>query len=487
MDANALAEVMGNVSGVDYAALLPGYENAMRAANINNVNRAAMFAAQIGHESVGLKYMEEIASGSAYNGRSDLGNIYPGDGPRYKGSGPIQLTGRNNFRAFTKWANANGHTHLDFEAQPHLVRQNYKWGFLAASWYWVVARPNLNKWSDERNILNASREINGWVTTPNGMADRRRRYDRALKMGKRLLPSTGGDSVTYRIDYSRDQIAQDTFYNCGPASVQTIVKAATGSFRTESEIGGRLNTHRGGTDYIGQFPAVLNHYIKGNHYKYANVPNYLNASGKDKFWDRIVNSVNAEHGVVVNIVAPPSNYPKAVAPSTINPAYGGGTVYHYFAVMGWSNEGQRKVWVADSGFSPYGYWLSFDQLCTLVVPKGYAYSTAAPKHNTEGSNMTILSGVSAEALNDTKIASQETLAVVREMAETLKKTLAESMITNEQLAGPARDENKNLRWTGWNADEQWEGTDGKATVQAIIERLTRIEAKLEKESKNVAK
>src|SRR5699024_3011785 len=78
--------------------MLPGYIGAMRAANITNVNRAAMFAAQLGHESVGLQYMEEIASGAAYEWRQDLGNVYAGDGVRFKGSGPIQLTGRNNFR-----------------------------------------------------------------------------------------------------------------------------------------------------------------------------------------------------------------------------------------------------------------------------------------------------------------------------------------------------------------------------------------------------
>lgn len=464
MDAQTLMEVMkpSRLSLSDYERLLPGYENAMRAANINNANRAAMFAAQIGHESSGLFHMEEIASGSAYNGRSDLGNIHSGDGPRYKGSGPIQLTGRNNFRAFTKWANAQGHTNIDFEAQPHLVRENPKWGFLAASWYWTVARPNLNKWSDQRNILNASREINGWVTTPNGMADRTARWKRALAMGNRLLPGPAKEvkTVGYTIEYSRNQVAQDTFYNCGPASVQTIVQAVTNKFFTESEIGGKLRTHRGGTDYIGQFPAVLNQYISGGQYRHSDVPNYLNADGKNTFWDRIKSSVNANHGVVVNIVAPPSNYPKAVHPSTISPAYSGGTVYHYIAVMGWEDEGGfRKVWVADSGFSPYGYWLSFDQLCSLVVPKGYAYSTADPVVNPEAEGELSMSDINA-------------------IMAKLNRIEAESKITNEQLAGPERDDHGNLKWTGWGPNG-WPGTDGKATIQRIIERLESIERKVD--------
>lgn len=190
MDAATLREAMAP-TGITLAhaqALLPHFENAMRAANINNVERAAMWCAQIAHESAGLRYMEEIASGDAYEGRRDLGNVYPGDGRRFKGSGPIQLTGRHNFRAFTAWANREGHSTIDFEAQPHLVRENPKWGFLAASWYWVVARPQINAMSDVGNLEGVTRAINGGL---NGISDRRARYNRCLALGARLLPGKG--------------------------------------------------------------------------------------------------------------------------------------------------------------------------------------------------------------------------------------------------------------------------------------------------------
>ena len=184
LTADVLARVMG--CSLDRARqMLPGYIGAMHAADITNVNRAAMFAAQLGHESVGLQYMEEIASGQAYEGRADLGNVRPGDGVRYKGSGPIQLTGRNNFRAFTRWANDKGHADIDFEARPELVRQDPRWGFLAASWYWTVARPQINPMSDRRDLEGVTRAINGGL---NGLADRRARYGRALSLGDQLLP-----------------------------------------------------------------------------------------------------------------------------------------------------------------------------------------------------------------------------------------------------------------------------------------------------------
>ncbi|WP_368267088.1 C39 family peptidase [Corynebacterium ulcerans] len=181
------------------------------------------------------------------------------------------------------------------------------------------------------------------------------------------------------LDYPRDQVRQDTFYNCGPASTQTIIRAATGKLVGETQLGGALRTHRGGTDYIGLFPAVLNAQVPGGMYRHRDVGAYPDHRMKEVIWAEITNSIRAGHGVVANIVAPPSNYPKAVAPSTMSPRYGGGTVYHYIAVMGYSDEGMRKLWIADSGFYPYGYWIGFDQFCSLIVPKGYAYSTAAPK------------------------------------------------------------------------------------------------------------
>ena len=59
--------------------------------------------ANLCHESGGFVYMKEIASGEAYNGRRDLGNVYPGDGPKFKGCGPLQVTGRSNHQASADW------------------------------------------------------------------------------------------------------------------------------------------------------------------------------------------------------------------------------------------------------------------------------------------------------------------------------------------------------------------------------------------------
>jgi putative chitinase len=62
-----------------------------------------MLMANLCHESAGFVYMKEIDSGEYLNGRKDLGNIYPGDGPKFRGCGPLQVTGRNNHQASADW------------------------------------------------------------------------------------------------------------------------------------------------------------------------------------------------------------------------------------------------------------------------------------------------------------------------------------------------------------------------------------------------
>lgn len=56
-----------------------------------------MLMANMMHETCNFVLMKEVASGVAYNGRSDLGNG-PNDGPIFKGAGVLQLTGKYNYQ-----------------------------------------------------------------------------------------------------------------------------------------------------------------------------------------------------------------------------------------------------------------------------------------------------------------------------------------------------------------------------------------------------
>ncbi|WP_143545778.1 glycoside hydrolase family 19 protein [Rhodococcus sp. 14-2470-1a] len=188
MDAGTLRRAMQETYVLDsvITEYLPHFEEAMRAAQIDTVRRAAAWCSQIGHESAGLRYMAEIERSNP---------SWSWDRTRYRGRGPIQLTWESNYRKFGQWCQGAGYVDNAelFVASPELVEQP-RWGFLAASWYWLRGGPRagrINAFADAGDILAVSRCVNGWVDTPNGMPDRQARYDRALRLGDALLPTEG--------------------------------------------------------------------------------------------------------------------------------------------------------------------------------------------------------------------------------------------------------------------------------------------------------
>ena len=104
--------------------------------DIDTDKEIAAFIAQIGHESGQLRYVEEIASGVAYEGRKDLGNTQKGDGKRFKGRGLIQITGRFNYTQLSKDLGE------DFVKNPELL-STPKYAVESACWFW-----NKNKLND---------------------------------------------------------------------------------------------------------------------------------------------------------------------------------------------------------------------------------------------------------------------------------------------------------------------------------------------------
>jgi predicted chitinase len=117
-----------------------------------------------------LRLRAEIASGEAYEGRSDLGNTQPGDGRRFKGRGLIQLTGRANYREYGRAITREA----ELLATPELLTTDPDLCVDVAGWFW--AKRNLNTLADADNLTGVTKRINGGL---NGLEDRRRLLKRA--------------------------------------------------------------------------------------------------------------------------------------------------------------------------------------------------------------------------------------------------------------------------------------------------------------------
>jgi putative chitinase len=164
---------------------------------INTPKRQACFIGQCMHESGGFKFLRENLNYSAkalmatwpsrfpdmdmaekfarqpemiankvYSGR--MGNTEDGDGAKFIGRGLIQLTGKDNYRAFGE---AIGE---DLVANPQLVEQP-RYAALSAGWFWN--KRGLNALADVMDVETMSRRINGGTI---GMADRIAKINKVL-------------------------------------------------------------------------------------------------------------------------------------------------------------------------------------------------------------------------------------------------------------------------------------------------------------------
>ena len=189
-DPDSWAESMNNV--------FPTYE-------INTPHRIAAFLAQCGHESGGWTVFEENLNYSAqglcgifkkyfptlesaqpyarhpemiankiYANRMGNGAPETGDGYKYRGRGPIQLTGKDNYRAFAKdmfedWENL-------FE-NPDWVTSDRDFALMSAIWFWN--KNKLNVQADSGDIKLMTKKINGGYI---GLEDRIKHYNEAIHL-----------------------------------------------------------------------------------------------------------------------------------------------------------------------------------------------------------------------------------------------------------------------------------------------------------------
>jgi len=182
--AEAQARIVGAISGV-FATILESY-------GISTRLRIAHFMGQVTHECAGFRTTEEFASGAAYEGREDLGNVHRGDGKRYKGRGLLQLTGRANYRRI------GGILGLPLEDEPELAADPVTSLEIACE-YWKDRK--INNVSDRDDLIKVTKLVNGGL---NGLEDRRKYLQRAKTALSRIegirvsINEGGSNTVLHR-------------------------------------------------------------------------------------------------------------------------------------------------------------------------------------------------------------------------------------------------------------------------------------------------
>lgn len=181
-----LHTIMPQLPPAEGARLLPLLSAAVTEFAIDRPARTAAFLAQLAHESGQFRFMEEIWGPTAAQQRYEppgeladtLGNTQAGDGKRFKGRGPIQITGRANYRRFGDLLG------LDLVADPGRAALPDV-AFRIAGLFW--SKKGLNELADQASpdaFREITRRINGGL---NGLAERERFYE----VAKRELGVTG--------------------------------------------------------------------------------------------------------------------------------------------------------------------------------------------------------------------------------------------------------------------------------------------------------
>lgn len=173
-----LTKIMPACPGTRAGAYLALVNKAMAEASINTPLRQAMFLAQVAHESDQLKYVSEVWGPTLQQRRYDppdplasrLGNTAVGDGYKYRGAGPFQLTGKANYKKY------GAKLGLDLENHPELAHEPAN-GFRIAAAYWIDH--GLNELADAGNFKEITRRINGGY---NGLEQREHLYEVAKRV-----------------------------------------------------------------------------------------------------------------------------------------------------------------------------------------------------------------------------------------------------------------------------------------------------------------
>jgi predicted chitinase len=177
---NLLHLMYPGANAATLARKAPFIIQAMTWGKITDPTETAAYNAHVAIESGQFLYKREIASGAEYEGRTDLGNIYPGDGLRYPGRGDIELTGRDVARSAGRAIGVN------FEAYPELMEMD-EYASLCSAYFWTKYKPYL-PYLARRGWFHATQiAVNGGM---NNWSDRLKFYN--LNLALFNLPAYAG-------------------------------------------------------------------------------------------------------------------------------------------------------------------------------------------------------------------------------------------------------------------------------------------------------
>jgi len=194
------------------------YKNFGKTIGLHLPHRDVQYFAQIMHESGDFRYDKEVwgptPAQKRYEGRKDLGNTVKGDGSKFRGRGPIQITGRANYKKFSDWCRKHfaAENPPDFTKYPEKINED-PWEGLVGLWYWDNGNPDgrsLNRYADEGNNEMITKRINGGF---NGLEDRLVKYRRlglvVLGYGVNDVRLLQNEAVTHGYYLKRDVDGDD--------------------------------------------------------------------------------------------------------------------------------------------------------------------------------------------------------------------------------------------------------------------------------------
>lgn len=199
IDLNKFKSVFPNCK--DSEILVNLFDNILNPAGINTKERICMFLTQCGHESAGFTVYNENLNYSAKGLRGIFGKYFPtnalanqyarqpekiankvyanrmgngpessGEGWKYRGRGMIQLTGKSNYKEFSKYSG------IDAVNNPDIVSKDFIIAIKSAIWFWD--KNNLNKYCDNNDFIGLTKKINGGT---NDLEDRQDKLNKLIR------------------------------------------------------------------------------------------------------------------------------------------------------------------------------------------------------------------------------------------------------------------------------------------------------------------